>query len=157
MITQGIVSGIFSPNLVKLITEVCRHLPKFVLASTNCFALGNRSKQVAVSRRKRVSLRPEIACHDTSHGAHPAADQKELLRRREDASADRDLSTLFPWCHSDLSRALRTHGGAQSALVFGTPILTIEVDENRGVGNSQLCFKDEDMVLCGVLCDFVDE
>ena len=58
---------------------------------------------------------------------------------------------------SDLVRALRTHYGAQIALVFGTPILTIEVDEDRGVGNSQLSFKDEDMVLCGVLCDFVDE
>jgi hypothetical protein len=67
------------------------------------------------------------------------------------------LVYLFTQCYSHLSRALRTHCGAQIALAFGTPILTIEVDEDRGVGNGQLCFKDEDMVLRGVLCNFVDE
>ena len=56
-----------------------------------------------------------------------------------------------------LLRTPRTHRGAQIALVFGTPILTIEVDEYRSVGNGELGFEDEDMVLCAVLGDFVDE
>jgi hypothetical protein len=56
-----------------------------------------------------------------------------------------------------LLRTPRTHRGAQIALVFGTPILTIEVDEDRSVGNGELGLENEDTVLCAVVCDFVDE
>jgi len=56
-----------------------------------------------------------------------------------------------------LSRGLRAHSGAKIALVFGTPILTVEVDEDGSIGNGELSFEDEDMVLCSIVCDFMGD